>query len=350
MAKKKGKKKKTFKINTSGDGGKNIDEKKTRKPYVKKRVTNSTRKSINQAAVQKFGSRKKAKKKNAIVSKGTKFNQLSNKQKKSIGVKGTVNTTKELNALRQAIGYKVDRTSDKAGSIRFAIASDKQRGQDLAKEYKNKPTAAVISKMTTNERRMQNAKDQLRDIRRNKGGALNATDLGFGNEFGELQGQFNQALDRINNYDPAAGLRDELKDLKDARQLDRAAYGEEIGNLNTMINNLQMDTKDLVSGYETKIADDRQAYNDSLGLLKDAYTLQEQQTAEMNKIYADQNRRANNMRRAYIPSSNQVAGNPMVGDRRKGRKAADRKSALSSLTISTGLGRNANPLAGLQLA
>ena len=352
MGKKRNKnKRRTFKINTSGNQGRNIDERKTAKPYVKKKVNNSTRKSINQAAVQKFGSKKKAKKKNAIVSRGTKFKDLNKKQKASIGVKGKVNNTKELNALRQAIGFKVDRSSDKAGSIRFAIHADKQRGKDLAREYKNKPTADVISKLTTNQRRVDQAKDTLKALRRNKGkGDLEAADLGLQKQFGELQGQFNSAVDKINNYEPDAALRNQIKNLQGARQADRQNFNSEIGNLNTMINNLQMNTADLVDTYEGRMAEDRAAYNNSLSSLRDAYTLQEAQTARMNEIYADQQRRSQNLRRAYVPSSNQVAGNPMVGDRRKGRKAADRKSALSSLTISTGLGKNANPLAGLQLA
>ena len=84
--------------------------------------------------------------------------------------------------------------------------------------------------------------------------------------------------------------------------------------------------------------------------LENLYKLQEVETNEMKRIYNEQKKKAENLRRAYVPSSNKVAGNPAVGDRRKGRRAADRNSALSSLTISTGLGRNANPLAGLQLA
>lgn len=354
MAKKKGKKnkgRKTFEVKTRGNNGKDIKQKSTAKKYSGRKLAQSTRQSINKAAIKKFGSRKQASKKGATVSKKTQFKDLSKKQKASIGVKGKVDTTKELNRLREAIGYKVDRNDKAVGSIRFAIHADKQRGKDLSREYKNKPTADVISKLTTNQRRVDQSKDTLKALRRNKGnGALEAADLGLQNQFGELQGQVDSAINRINNYEPDAALQNQLKNLQGARQADRQNFNSEIGNLNTMINNLQMNTVDLVDTYEGRMADDRDAYNNSLNSLRDAYTLQEAQTTRMNEIYADQQRRSQNLRRAYVPSSNQVAGNPMVGDRRKGRKAADRKSALSSLTISTGLGRNANPLAGLQLA
>lgn len=354
MAKKKGKKnkgRKTFEVKTRGDNGKDIKQKSTAKKYSGRKLAQSTRQSINKAAVQKFGSRKKASNKGATVSKKTQFKDLNRKQKASIGIKGKVDTTKELNKLREAIGYKVDRSDRDAGSIRFAIQADQQTGRDLAKEYKNKPTADVISKMTTNTRRIESAKDTLRGLRQSKGnGALDTADLGINNQFGELQNQIDKAVDQINSYDPTAGLRDQIKDLKDARQTDATGFNKEIGNLNTMITNLQMSTDDLVDGYETRIANDRDDYTNALSNLRDAYTLQDAQTQRMNDIYADQQRRSQNLRRAYVPSSNQVAGNPMVGDRRRGRKAADRGSSLSSLTISTGLGRNANPLAGLQLA
>lgn len=344
-------KKGKFFINTEGDNGRRIDEKKTRKPYVKKKVTKETRQTINKAAVAKAGSRKKAKKKGQIVSKGTKFKQLNTRQKKAVGVKGQVNTTKELNALRIATGYKVDRSSDKAGSIKFAIAADRERGNRLQKEYANKKTKGVVSKMTKNAAQLQSSKDALKMIRQGNGkGELNAEMLGFMDSFSELQGQYNKGLEAINNFDPTRGMQGTINDLNKARAADRDAFAGQIDGMNTLINNLQMETDSIVQGYEDKIATDQQQFQDSMGVLRDAYAMQGDQMSRMNQIYAEQAKKAENMKKAYIPTSNQTAGNPLVGDRRKGRKASDRGSSLSSLTISTGLGRNANPLAGLQLA
>ena len=343
-------KNKKFKINTRGNEGKKVQVKKTAKKYTKKKVTSAARKAVNQAAVQKFGSRKKADKKGHIVGKNAKVKGLASYQKKEIGIKGSVNTRKELDNLRNAIGFNVDRGSDKVGSLKFAKYADKRDGQREAKAYANKAVDPVLDKLKESNKDRKNLRKDLSNYSSNLND-LNAANLGLNDQLGSLQGMYNNAIDRINGYDKITnGLTKELGALRKSANNDRNEFNEEIGNFNTLINNLEMKNDGLVADYEQRIANDRESYNTSLGLLQDSYALQSEQATQAAQIYADQQRRSQNMRRAYVPSSNQVAGNPLVGDRRKGRKAADRGSALSSLTISTGLGKNANPLAGLQLA
>ena len=351
MGKKNKKKNKrgTFRIETSKKG-KKLQEKKTARSYVGKKITNATRKTVNQAAIQKFGSRKKANAKGKIVGNNAKFKGLSSVHKKALGVSGGVNTKKELDSLRNAIGFSVQRNSKDVAALRFAKYSDKRDGKRQADLYANKAVEPVKDKLRESNKDRKDLRRDLRDMNSNMND-LTAANLGLNDQLGSLQGMYNAANDQLNGNDKITkGLQNQLGDLRAGAKLDRDSFNDQIGNLNTLVNNLQDTNRGLIDDYEQRIADDRQSYTNALGRLDDAYALQTQQATQAAQIYADQNRRAQNMRRAYIPSSNQVAGNPAVGDRRKGRKAADRKSALSSLTISTGLGRNANPLAGLQLA
>ena len=134
-----------FKINTKGNKGRKIDIRKTAASHRRNRISNKTRKQLNKAAIQKFGSKRKAKKNNALVSKKTTFSDLSRGQKRSLGVKGRVSTAKELNALRNAINFRVDTTSRKGGGIQFAAQARGWKSEQDKTNWRNKTVKEVNS-------------------------------------------------------------------------------------------------------------------------------------------------------------------------------------------------------------
>lgn len=77
------------------------------------------------------------------------------------------------------------------------------------------------------------------------------------------------------------------------------------------------------------------------------------QNAELQGLYAEQQRLAANQANAYVPDANPGAQSAAAGDDRANlfsTTAKKKTNELNNLSILSGLGTQANPLAGLQIA
>ena len=75
-----------------------------------------------------------------------------------------------------------------------------------------------------------------------------------------------------------------------------------------------------------------------------------QQLNAANAAREDAERRAANMRNAFVPQANPTATAASYGDQRPTTERRSSNNSLSDLNILSGLGTKTNPLAGLQLA
>jgi hypothetical protein len=78
-------------------------------------------------------------------------------------------------------------------------------------------------------------------------------------------------------------------------------------------------------------------------------SLLEQQAKDAQAAYAEQARAATALGKAFVPSLEPTAATVQLGDQRKTERN-EVNNTLSSLAITSSLGSNSNPLAGLQLA
>ena len=92
-----------------------------------------------------------------------------------------------------------------------------------------------------------------------------------------------------------------------------------------------------------RMAEQQEAFNTA-----QAFT-NEQLNAANNAFLAEQKRSAN-MANAYVPQANPTASSIGYGDGRRITRRKRQDNQLSDLTLLSGLGSQANPLAGLQLA
>ena len=68
-----------------------------------------------------------------------------------------------------------------------------------------------------------------------------------------------------------------------------------------------------------------------------------------NTAFADQQRIAGNIAKAYVPGANPSAALPAIGDQRSSNRDVQ-NNRLSDLTVLSGIGKQRNPLVGLQLS
>ena len=135
------------------------------------------------------------------------------------------------------------------------------------------------------------------------------------------------------------------------------------------------DLQNLTKGFNTRIAEMNQAFDRRYGNLQsqanDRYNSLNNvlisrtrdfnkqldqaaaQNAELQGLYSDSQRMAANQANAYVPDANPGAQSAAAGDDRANllSTAAKKKTnELNNLSILSGLGTQANPLAGLQIA
>jgi hypothetical protein len=132
--------------------------------------------------------------------------------------------------------------------------------------------------------------------------------------------------------------------------------GPEAPTLADILNEQQFRTDTKISGLADEYTKELEGLSlqiEELGSINDnwaaANAFMKDQMLSANAARDLAEKRASNLRNAFVPNANPTALSVLYGDNRKGgRRQQDNQ--LSDLSILSGLGTNSNPLAGLQLA
>ena len=150
------------------------------------------------------------------------------------------------------------------------------------------------------------------------------------------------------------GTFDAIKDLYQ-QQIDEARAAQEAyaNQVAEQINTMQLDFGDQLAATQTA-ADNEIAYLNDLMMMQNQQASQTQdmlaqQAAAAEAAYAEQARQAAALGRAFVPALEPTAASVQLGDQRKTQRE-EANNTLSSLAITSSIGANSNPLAGLQLA
>jgi hypothetical protein len=150
------------------------------------------------------------------------------------------------------------------------------------------------------------------------------------------------------------GTFDAIKDLYQ-QQIDEARAAQEAyaNQVAEQINAMQLDFGDQLAATQTA-ADNEIAYLNDLMMMQNQQAAQTQdmlaqQAAAAEAAYAEQARQAAALGRAFVPALEPTAASVQLGDQRKTQRE-EANNTLSSLAITSSIGSNSNPLAGLQLA
>ncbi len=150
------------------------------------------------------------------------------------------------------------------------------------------------------------------------------------------------------------GTFDAIKDLYQ-QQIDEARAAQEAyaNQMAEQINAMQLDFSDQLAATQTA-ADNEIAYLNDLMMMQNQQASQTQdmlaqQAAAAEAAYAEQARQAAALGRAFVPALEPTAASVQLGDQRKTQRE-EANNTLSSLAITSSIGSNSNPLAGLQLA
>lgn len=169
---------------------------------------------------------------------------------------------------------------------------------------------------------------------------LNNLTQGFTERIGQMNADFSQRF-----KDQNAAFSQKFRDQSDAN---RAAFESFAASAEARYNDLNNVLIDTTDRFETSMAGAEARYADLLGTYQGA----EARFADLLGTYQETQRLAGNQARAFVPGSNPVAQTALAGDDRarfqQKRSAAQRD--LDSLNVLTGIGQQANPLAGLQIA
>ena len=143
--------------------------------------------------------------------------------------------------------------------------------------------------------------------------------------------------------DVRAKSAEDLRTLTDSFTNRIAAMNRDF---DTRYGNLQQQANDRYNSLNQVLIDRTNSFNQQLDQAA-------AQNAELQAISAEQQRLARNQANAYVPDANPGAQTAAAGDDRSNllTAATKKKSTdLSNLSILSGLGTQANPLAGLQIA
>ena len=178
-----------------------------------------------------------------------------------------------------------------------------------------------------------------------KNALVDPSSLGpLGNDYKKLMKQLGD-VQGINTQ-----LSSAMDELKIANRNQKAAFETQSAANARSLADLQITTADTISSLEESRRADRAAYDASLQQLGNVYSSQEAMNERMARIQERQQRKADNLARAYVPGMEDSLGSVQYGDNRK-RKRKDKNNRLSDLRINTGLSNKpSNSTAGLQLA
>ena len=142
------------------------------------------------------------------------------------------------------------------------------------------------------------------------------------------------------------------------RPITMGDFDERFGDLESLLNqSLTTGLEDMLmaqsAGYEQQIAQQNQAFENQIAGIEAQFSqanqFMNQQLQAANTSLQAAEQRANNMASAFVPQANPTALSVQYGDNRDSNRKRENNN-LSDLTILSGLGTTANPLAGLQLA
>lgn len=113
--------------------------------------------------------------------------------------------------------------------------------------------------------------------------------------------------------------------------------------MSEVLSQMKLDFQQRYSALQDMMLQQQQSYQSSMTTLQ-------QQAQAAQAAYQQQLQLSQNMAKAYVPPAEQTAATAATGDQRTTQTRQVRDNALSELSVLSGLGTNANPLSGLQLA
>lgn len=144
----------------------------------------------------------------------------------------------------------------------------------------------------------------------------------------------------------------------------KALYQEQMDAARAEIENYRNQTAEQINAMQLnmdkQIAATQSAADQEISYLNDLMMMQSQQSQQTQDLltqqaqaaqaaYAEQARAAAALGKAFVPALEPTAASVQLGDQRQTQRQ-DINNTLSSLAITSSLGSNTNPLAGLQLA
>lgn len=150
------------------------------------------------------------------------------------------------------------------------------------------------------------------------------------------------------------GSYDNIRAIYEQQMAEARAREQEFAQkVADQIQAMQLDMNDQIAATQTA-ADQQISYLNDLMMQQanDAARTQDmlgQQLSAAQAAYAEQARAAAALGRAFVPALEPTAATVQMGDQRKTERE-DVNNTLSSLAITSSIGANSNPLAGLQLA
>ena len=326
------------------------------------RIVNSLKVQENagQKKTQQLKNRKPKPVKN-LASKGNAGNAKKNKTSSKLkSLSNSAKNNKNNNASKRTTGSKKN-TSTAVNRFGLGNTSSYAKGASTSKKGKGKTNTSSkfgtrTSTYAPGASKAKNPTSKLNGVNNKastyaspdaleKNARVDPSSLGpLGNDYKKLMKQLGD-VQGINTQ-----LSSAMDELKIANRNQRAAFEtQSAANARTMAD-LQITTADTISSLEESRRADRAAYDASLQQLGNVYSSQEEMNARMARIQERQQRKAENLAKAYVPGMEDSLGSVQYGDNRK-RKRKDKNNRLSDLRINTGLSNKpSNSTAGLQLA
>jgi hypothetical protein len=161
------------------------------------------------------------------------------------------------------------------------------------------------------------------------------------------------------SIDPSRGTGEE-SDIMNALKLELNTAQQSIADLQAR---QAQEIQATQASYMSQIKDLQSAFDQRYGALESNMLQQQmnfqsqtnllnQQVQAAQNAYQQQVQLTQNLQSAYVPPAEQTAAGAAIGDQRSPEQTGriSSNNSLSSLSILSGLGTSANPLAGLQLA
>jgi len=173
-------------------------------------------------------------------------------------------------------------------------------------------------------------------------------------------GKYDDIIDSLGAEVAAANAR--AKEYQDKAAQDISVLNANVATLDT---NYANTLADLTLGFNNQIGRMNADFNSRYSGLQDlmvqqgiahqeAQNLMRRQVETAENAYNEQVRIGDNIARSYVPTGEASAASAAMGDERQSNQQQTQRrtqdNTLSSLSILSGLGTNANPLAGMQLA
>ena len=176
---------------------------------------------------------------------------------------------------------------------------------------------------------------------------LNNLTQGFTDRIGQMNADFSQRF-KDQNAEFNQRFRAQSDENRAAFESFAASAEARYNDLSNVLINTTDRFETSMAAAEARFTDAEARYGDLLG----TYQESEARYGDLLGTYQETQRLAGNQARAFVPGANPSARTALAGDDRarfqQRRSAAQRD--LDSLNVLTGIGQQANPLAGLQIA